>query len=315
MITFSPWMSGCKAQPGCACWLNEGAKSKSESVTLQRLDEISAENDLCIVATGRGEIQELFKRDEARSTYVAPPRRLAMICVHGIPMKFDYSPHFLPVKFNFFAPFGESFWVPWYSMNGQASWSLVFEAKEGGPFDKFRGAKSGQEALDRAREVVKDMTPWDYEWMKGAELCDDNAWLVGAFVPQVRDVVGELPSGRHVMALGDTAHSLDPIGGQGANNGNKMTRNLIECIVEREDRTFDTDWMRMTFERFWNRHHHTEKFNNTLLEPLTNPGKMLLLAAFGSTARGRQRQPTAKDGECVRQQLQRRAAPNRCVSR
>ncbi len=199
-------------------------------------------------------------------------------------MNFDYAPYYRPVKFNFFAPYGECFWVPWYSMNGQQSWSLVFEAKDNGPFDRFRDVKSGPEALDRAREVVKDMTPWDYEWMKDAELCDENSWLVGSFTPQVRQVVGTLPSGRTVMAVGDTAQSMDPIAGQGANNGNKMTRNLVDCILEREDQPFDADWMRGTFDRFWERHHYIDQFTNTLLEPLTNAGMLLMTAQYGSTA-------------------------------
>ena len=67
-------------------------------------------------------------------------------------------------------------------MHAQQSWSLVFEAKDDGPFDRFREVKSGQQVLDRAREVVKDMTPWDYDWMKDAELCAENSWLVGSFV-------------------------------------------------------------------------------------------------------------------------------------
>ncbi len=271
-----------------ATWLRNlierGCRVEIEKVTIDKLEEIAAENDLSIVAAGRGEIQELFPRDEARSTYNRSQRFLAMVCVHGIPMNFDYAPHLLPVKFNFFAPHGECFWVPWYSMNGQQSWSMVFEAKDGGPFDRFREVKSGQQALDRAREVIKEMTPWDYEWIKDAELCDENAWLVGSFVPQVRQVVGTLPSGQHVIALGDTAHSLDPIAGQGANNGNKMARNLVECVLEREDRSFDADWMRDTFDRFWERHRYIEMFTNTLLEPLTDAGKILLVAQYGSTA-------------------------------
>jgi 2-polyprenyl-6-methoxyphenol hydroxylase-like FAD-dependent oxidoreductase len=93
------------------------------------------------------------------------------------------------------------------------------------------------------------------------------------------------------MSLGDTAHSLDPIGGQGANNGNKMARNLVECVVAREDGAFDADWMRATFERFWQRHRYIELFNTTLLEPLTTAGKLLLLAQYGSTARAGSRTP------------------------
>ena len=271
-----------------ATWMRElterGCRVEIENITIDRLEEIAAENDLSIVAAGRGEIQELFPRDETRSSYDKYQRFLAMVCVHGIPMEFDYAPYYRPVKFNFFAPHGECFWVPWYSMNKQQSWSLVFEAKDGGPIDRFRDVKSGQQALDRAREVIKDMTPWDYEWIKDAELCDENSWLVGSFVPQVRHVVGTLPSGRNVIALGDTAHSLDPIGGQGANNGNKMTRNLVECVLQREDQPFDADWMRGTFDRFWERHRYIEMFNNTLLEPLTGAGKILLMAQYGSTA-------------------------------
>jgi 2-polyprenyl-6-methoxyphenol hydroxylase-like FAD-dependent oxidoreductase len=87
------------------------------------------------------------------------------------------------------------------------------------------------------------------------------------------------------MAVGDTAHSLDPIGGQGANNGNKMVRVVVEEIAAREDRPFDAEWMRATFDRFWERHRWIEKFNNTLLEPLTPAGRQLLVAQYGSDAK------------------------------
>jgi hypothetical protein len=281
-----------------ATWMREliekGARVEIENVTIDRLEEIAAENDLSVVAAGRGEIQALFSRDEERSTYDKYQRFLSMVCVHGIPMKLDYCPHMLPVKFNFFAPFGECFWVPWYSMKGQQSWSMIFEAKDGGPLDHFRHCKTGDETLERFKDVVKEMTPWDYEWMRDAELCDENAWLVGSFTPQIRNVVGTLPSGRNVIALGDTAHSLDPIGGMGANNGNKMTRNLVNCVVEHEDRPFDANWMRKSFDRFWERHHYIDQFNNTLLEPLTGAGKILLLAQYGSTGESGNDSPQQK---------------------
>lgn len=77
---------------------------------------------------------------------------------------------------------------------------------------------------------------------------------------------------------------MDPIAGQGANNGNKMARNLVRCIVEREDGAFDAAWMRSTFDRFWRRHKAIEEFNNTLLNPLTKAGRPILLAQYGSTA-------------------------------
>ena len=82
--------------------------------------------------------------------------------------------------------------------------------------------------------------------------------------------------------------ALDPIGGQGANNGNKMARNLVESIIVRKDLPFDAPWMTETFERFYARFGHiTCTFNNILLEPITNAGKMLLIAQYGSDGRAR----------------------------
>jgi 2-polyprenyl-6-methoxyphenol hydroxylase-like FAD-dependent oxidoreductase len=286
---FSDYFLAIDVRLQSATWMRElgerGGRVEIVAVDVPKLEEIAAEHELTIVAAGRGDIMKLFPRDEARSTYSTPQRYLAMVNVVGPSLTFPYAPWFTPVKFNFFAPHGECFWVPWYSKGEQQSWSLVFEGKEGGPIDRFRDCSTPEQALARAKEVIGDMTPWDSEWVKDAELCDENAWLVGAFTPEVRQIAGALPSGRRVIALGDTAHSLDPIGGQGANNGNKMARNLVECIVEREDRPFDADWMRGTFERFWERHRYIDMFNNTLLEPLTTAGKLLLIAQYGSTAR------------------------------
>jgi len=82
--------------------------------------------------------------------------------------------------------------------------------------------------------------------------------------------------------------ALDPIGGQGANNGNKMVRNLVESIIARKDLPFDAQWMTDTFERFYNRFGGiTYTFNNILLEPITNAGKMILIAQYGSDGRER----------------------------
>jgi 2-polyprenyl-6-methoxyphenol hydroxylase-like FAD-dependent oxidoreductase len=153
---------------------------------------------------------------------------------------------------------------------------------------------TGEQVLEAGKQVIKELAPWDYAWVKDAELCDENAWLVGSFVPEVRQVVGTLPSGRNLIALGDTAQSLDPIGGQGANNGNKMARNLVGCIVERENGAFDAEWMRQTFDRFWQRHRYIDMFNNTLLEPLTKAGQLLLIAQYGSTARKDDNRPQQK---------------------
>jgi hypothetical protein len=267
-------------------WMTElekkGGKVEIENVTVDRLEQIAGDHDLTIVAAGRGDIQTLFPRDEARSVYTKPQRKLCMICTKGQPFAFPGT-DVLPVKFNFFAKYGEAFWVPWFHKDIGPSWSMLFEAKAGGPLDRFDGVTNGHEAVDMGREVIKDLMPWDYEWCRNMELLDENSWLKGGFTPEVREVVGTLPSGRKVMSVGDTTMSLDPIGGQGANNGNKMARNLVTCIVERGEEPYDEAWMASTFERFWQRHHLINDFNNALLEPITNAGKQLLIAQYGST--------------------------------
>jgi hypothetical protein len=272
-------------------WMNDfeklGGKLEIESVSLKRLDEIAGDHELTIVAAGRAELAGLFERDAERSVYDRPQRNLTMIVTKGGRMGFDGVP-FLPVKFNFFAPYGESFYVPYYHKDHGPTWNMLMEAKAGGPLDKFGDCKSGEQAVETYKKVMKETIPWDYDWAKDMELADPNGWLVGRFAPTVRKPVGRLPSGRIVTPLGDTAMQLDPIGGQGANNGNKMARNMVESIVARQDRPFDAQWMTETFERFYARWGGiTYAFNNILLEPITEAGKQLLIAQYGSDGRAR----------------------------
>lgn len=270
-------------------WMHElvarGGRLVIESVTVERLEQIAAENELTIVATGRSDLCRLFERDAARSVYDKPQRHLGMVCVKGIAMGFDGIP-LLPVKHNAIAPVGECFWIPYYHKDAGQSWNLVFEARPGGPMDRFEGAKSGEQVLEIAKEIVREFAPWDYDWLKNGELSDKHGWQVGKFAPTVRKPVGKLPSGRIVAAVGDTAMALDPIGGQGANNGNKMVRNLVECVADHGDKPFDAEWMTNTFERFWARHGYaTYTSNNSMLEAPSAAALDFMLAQYGSDGR------------------------------
>lgn len=262
-----------------------GGKIAIEPVTIARLDTIAAENDLTVVAAGRGELCNLFERDAARNVHTEAQRNVVMMCVTGPKLGFDGIP-MLPVKFNLFAGIGEAFWVPYHHKDVGPSWNCLVEAVPGGPLDRFQGAKSGEEIIAIAKGLVKELIPWDYEWFRGAELSDKHGWQNGRVVPAVRKPVGRLPSGRIVTPLGDTAMSIDPIGGQGANNGNKMARNLVECIVQHGERPFDADWMTRTFDRFYARHGGpTDRFNNILLAGVTPTMAHFLMAQYGSDGR------------------------------
>lgn len=265
-----------------------GGALEIERMDLARLDEVAAANDLVLVATGRGDLGGLFARDEARSRRTEPPRKLTMMVVRNASLdrRDDGIPFQPGIKFNFFAAWGEQFAIPYWHKDGFACWNLLFEAKAGEALDVFDGCADGKAVVDRARQLFHDRLPWDYRWFKDAELADEDGWLKGRFTPCFRDPVGTLPSGRVVMALGDTANTLDPIGGQGANNGYRQIRVLLDAIAAQPEGPFDADWMRGTFDRFYETSGRiTNLFNDLLLEEITPAAKALLIAQYGSDGR------------------------------
>lgn len=269
-----------------ARWMDDlerrGGRVVLGSVSVAQLDSIAAEHDLTVVAAGRKELCELFARNAGRSVYETAQRKLCLVITRGGAMRFPSVP-FAPVRFNLTAGVGEAFWVPFLHKDGEPTWNLLFEAKPGGPMDRFDDAKSGAEALVIAKQVIRDLVPWDREWAAPMELADERGWLKGSVTPTVREPVGRLPSGRVVTAVGDTLISLDPIGGQGANCGTRMARHLVEAAAARGDAPFDAEWMKATFEAFWREQgSHIVRFNNLLLEPLSASGRLLLVSQYGS---------------------------------
>jgi 2-polyprenyl-6-methoxyphenol hydroxylase-like FAD-dependent oxidoreductase len=263
-----------------------GGKIAVGAIDLDKLDAIAAQHDLVLVAAGRGPLAELFPRNAERSVYSAPQRKLAMVLVTGADQAVAGVP-FLPLKFNLFAPCGEVFCVPYYHRDHGATWCVLFEAKPGTAMDRFESCRTGRDAVAMARTVIRELAPWDVAWLDRIELADDNGWLTGAVTPTIRDPVARLPSGRLAMALGDTAMSLDPIAGQGANLGSKLVRQLAAAIAADPGAAFDAAWMTRVFETFWADHGApTVAFTNALLEPLTAAGKLLMISQHGSTGSG-----------------------------
>lgn len=265
-----------------------GGKVIVENVDVDRLDEIAKSADLTLVAAGKGDIGNIFEVDAERSVYDKPQRNLAMFVMKNIDMdrSHDGVPFQYGIKFNFFATAGEQFSIPYWHKDGYQCWNALFEARPGGIFDKFGDCKSGDEMLVRVKELFKAHIPWDYDWIKDAELADEKGWLKGAFRPCFKKPVGVLPSGTKVMALGDMANSLDPIGGQGANNCYRQIRNLLKAVEENTSGSFDEDWMNETFDRFYETiGKATNEFNNLLLEEITPAAQRILIGQYGSDGR------------------------------
>lgn len=255
-----------------------------EKVSLARLDEIASGHDLTVVASGKGALSDLFPVDVERSVYRTPQRHLAMVNVTNLNDGRDVR--HAPARYYELPTAGETVWTPYYHMTLGASWNLFSEARAGSPLDRFRGATSGEEVLARFKQLIREVYPWDWEWAKDMTLADPNGWLVGEITPTIRQPVGTLPSGRCVTFVGDAGMAFDPIGAQGANNGVKMARHLVQVMVKQGEAAFDAAWMQRTFDAFY--HDEGEpayRFNNLLLEGMPPGGQEMLAAQYGSDGR------------------------------
>lgn len=263
-----------------------GGTTVVAQVDIAKMEEIAADHDLTLVAAGKAEIGKLFEVDEVRTVYDSPQRKLAMFVIKNVAMDRSREGVLMThaIKFNFFGSEGEQFSVPYWHRDGYQCFNAIFEAKPGRAFDRFDDCKSGQEVLDQAKALFKQYIPWDYPWLKDAELADEKGWLKGAVRPCYKNPVGTLPSGAKVMAVGDTANAMDPIAGQGANNCYRQIAFLLKAVKDNAEGDYSEDWMTATFDTYYEEIGKvTNAFNNILLEPLTPAGIRMLCAQYGST--------------------------------
>jgi len=263
-----------------------GGTTVVAQVDIAMMETIAAENDLTLVAAGKADIGKLFAIDEARSVYDKPQRKLAMFVVKNIDMDRSRDGILMThaIKFNFFGSEGEQFSVPYWHRDGYQCFNSIFEAKPGRAFDTFDDCKTGEEVLDQAKALFKQYIPWDYPWLKDAELADPRGWLKGSVHPCYKNPVGTLPSGAKVMAVGDTANSMDPIAGQGANNCYRQIRVLLDAVKDNVEGDYSADWMRSTFDTYYAQiGKSTNAFNNILLDEISPAGIRMLCAQYGST--------------------------------
>ncbi|HLL52980.1 MAG TPA: styrene monooxygenase/indole monooxygenase family protein [Myxococcaceae bacterium] len=264
-----------------ARWLAElqrrGGKVVVGPVGVQELEGLASRHELVLVATGKAALGHLFGRDAQRSPHQKPLRHVTALVVRG--MK-PWSDTTVPsVRFTLTPGAGDYFSMPFFDRLHGMCHALLFEAYPGGDQDRF-GKVTSAELVRTAKELVHQYSPWQDEALADIELVDDTAWLTGAITPTVRDPVGKLPSGAQVMGLGDVVLLVDPVAGQGLNNAAGMAQSVTESIVAHGDRPFTADWMRQSFERYWEAEgQYRTVFSNMLLEPPPPHVQQLLGAA------------------------------------
>ncbi len=247
-------------------WMDEFERLGGEMVIadagITEIDGYAAEDDLVIVASGKGEVGRMFARDAARSAYDKPMRALALTYVTGMTPRAQHS----AVEFNLIPGVGEYFVFPALTTTGPCE-IMVFEGIPGGPMDCWGDVTTPEAHLAKSLDILKTFLPWEYERSKNCQLTDDNGILAGRFAPTIRHPVATLPSGRKVLGLGDAVCLNDPITGQGSNNAAKAAAIYLDRILAHGDQPFDEAFMQGTFEAFWDYAQWVVGWTNMLLMP------------------------------------------------
>lgn len=229
---------------------------------LSDLELYARQDDLVIVASGKGEIGRLFQRDPEKSPYDKPMRALALTYVTGMTPRPEHS----AVCFNLIPGVGEYFVFPALTTTGPCE-IMVLEGVPGGPMDCWADVKSPEQHLEVSKRILQTFLPWEAERCRDVALTDDNGILSGRFPPTVRNPVATLPSGAHVLGLGDTVCLNDPITGQGSNNAAKAAAVYLGRILAHGDRPYDPTWMQGTFDAYWDYAQWVTAWTNMLLSP------------------------------------------------
>lgn len=247
-------------------WIEEfqrlGGKMVIADAGIAEIDDYARQDDLVIVASGKGEVGQMFARDARRSAFDKPQRALALTYVTGMKPRQPHS----AVEFNLIPGVGEYFVFPALTTSGPCE-IMVFEGIPGGPMDCWADVKTPAQHLAKSLEILRTFLPWEYERSKDCQLTDDNGILAGRFAPTIRHPVATLPSGRKVLGLGDAVCLNDPITGQGSNNASKAAAIYLKRILDHGDRPFDEAWMQATFETFWDYAQWVVTWTNMLLQP------------------------------------------------
>lgn len=255
---------------------SRGASVVIDTVDVDDLDRLAASHDLVVVTAGHKSLTGLFERDPVRSVHSEPQRSLFMVNIHGYEMA--ARPEHREGVFSFLPGTLEVFWIPFHDKDVGESRSIVVEAAPGGRADRFGDVTSADEGLAVLKDVVDDLFPHESAFLRPARPTSPVTWIKGQIVPVVRKPVAVLPSGRHVLGLGDAVVLNDPLAGQGANNATRMARFFAEELTAHGG-PFTASWLTERFDEWWERGCYTSDFSNGLLAPLNDEQKTVMLAA------------------------------------
>lgn len=262
-------------------WLKEfqrlGGNIRYQEADLIILEELAKSHELVIVAGGKADISNLFKRDDAKSVFDKPPRALACFYVNDV----TPDPDKPGLRATILPDIGEYFIMPGLTLSGHCD-MMLFEGIPGKEFDCWSSSYSNEQILKKILDLLRTYIPWEAERCRSISLTDVNATLMGRYTPIVRHPFFHLPSGKPIFGMADTLVLNDPIAGQGANNASKCAKLYLDCILKNRSRNFDEMWMQSTFNKYWEYAKWPTQWTNMLLKPLEPHVVDLLSAAKDS---------------------------------
>lgn len=246
-----------------------GGRLELAQVGIPEFERYAETHDLVIVAAGRD--TGLFPKVPEKSPFDKPQKIAAICAVHGLTPRTPWD----GVCITIVRGCGENIILPVLLPTGPGH-LFVFQYFPGGPWDNwpegteavFGGVKqnSVEEHLAHAKRLLKEYLPHMYERARDCEAADPLANLRGGVTPVVREPVGELPSGRLVLGIGDAVVVNDPLTAPGANSCALAADAYLEAIRAHGDAPYDRAFMEKTFYDFWNNDmRFITEWNNKLL--------------------------------------------------
>jgi hypothetical protein len=237
-----------------------GGHVEIAQVGIPELERFGDAHDLVIVAAGR-DAASLFARVPEQSPFDKPQKIVAICAVTGVAPRAPWD----GVCITIVRGCGENIVLPTLGPSGPGH-LLVFQYFPGGPWDCWPEGDSVEEHLAHSKRLLKDFLPQMYERCRHAEPMDANGYLRGGVTPIVREPVGQLPSGRLVLGLGDALVVNDPLTAPGANSAAMAADAYLTAIRAHGDAPYDRAFMERTFYDFWNSNlRFVTEWNNKML--------------------------------------------------
>jgi hypothetical protein len=251
-------------------WMGEferlGGELIIKKVDIDDLNRRSQDSDLVILAAGkgRGELKTLFEVDETKTLFHEPQRFGASVYTTG--RKFRPKNRSSNIGWTIIPGVGEFWIIPAQSKDGPCH-IICLQGVVGGPMDIWDDVDGPDQHLKLVMELVNTWLPWERDLCRDVTLTDPKAFLSGG-VPCITHVpVRKLPSGRSVLAIGDSHVLNDPICQQGSNVAARAADSLLNWIVERSDQPFDEEWMMACGDRLWTESQKIVRLTKQFLHP------------------------------------------------